>query len=168
MKVILPKYEITHIHDYAFQHHLQLRLSQHNYSLFIIIGLVKHTFGEGNCHPLQYSYLENAINRGAWWAMVKSIGHNWSNLANILWYTYAIKYYWSGRRSLYLNKISSYITEWCSLSFSYSVVPYSVTAWTAARLSLSFTISQSLLNLTPIESWMMFKFIQLAVKQRYL
>ena len=26
--------------------------------------------GEGNCNPLQYSHLENSMDRGAWWAMV--------------------------------------------------------------------------------------------------
>ena len=29
--------------------------------------------GEGNGHPLQYSCLENSIDRGAWWAMVHGI-----------------------------------------------------------------------------------------------
>ena len=35
--------------------------------------------GEGNSHPLQYSCLENPIDRGAWWATVPGshrIGHN--------------------------------------------------------------------------------------------
>ena len=34
---------------------------------------------EGNGNPLQYSCLENPMDRGAWWAMahgVASIGHN--------------------------------------------------------------------------------------------
>ena len=26
--------------------------------------------GEGHCNPLQYSCLENPIDRGAWWAIV--------------------------------------------------------------------------------------------------
>ena len=29
--------------------------------------------GEGNGNPLQYSYLENSMNRGAWWA-IQSMG----------------------------------------------------------------------------------------------
>ena len=36
--------------------------------------------GEGNDNPLQYSCLENLIDRGAWWAIVhgvtKRAGHN--------------------------------------------------------------------------------------------
>ena len=29
--------------------------------------------GEGNCNPLQYSCLENSIDRGAWWAIVNGV-----------------------------------------------------------------------------------------------
>ena len=28
----------------------------------------------GNSNPLQYSYLENPMDKGAWWATVQSIG----------------------------------------------------------------------------------------------
>ena len=31
--------------------------------------------------PLQYSYPDNPMDRGAWQATVQRIGHNWSNLA---------------------------------------------------------------------------------------
>ena len=36
--------------------------------------------GEGNGYPLQYSCLENSLDRGAWWAIVhglQRVGHNW-------------------------------------------------------------------------------------------
>ena len=29
--------------------------------------------GEGNGNPLQYSCLENSMNRGAWWATVRGV-----------------------------------------------------------------------------------------------
>ena len=29
--------------------------------------------GEGNGNPLQYSYLENPVDRGAWWATVHGV-----------------------------------------------------------------------------------------------
>ena len=36
--------------------------------------------GEGNGNPLQYSYLENSMDRGAWWAMYpmgsQTVRHN--------------------------------------------------------------------------------------------
>ena len=31
------------------------------------------TLGEGNGSPLQYSYLENPMDRGAWWATVHGV-----------------------------------------------------------------------------------------------
>ena len=31
------------------------------------------SLGEGNGNPLQYSHLENPMDRGAWWATVHSI-----------------------------------------------------------------------------------------------
>ena len=34
-----------------------------------ILGLGRYT-GGGHGNPLQYSYLENPMDRGAWWAMV--------------------------------------------------------------------------------------------------
>ena len=40
--------------------------------------------GEGNGNPLQHSYLENSMDRGAWWATVRGVAkeldtteHNW-------------------------------------------------------------------------------------------
>ena len=32
--------------------------------------------GEGNGSPLQYSYLENPMNRGAWWATVHGVSNS--------------------------------------------------------------------------------------------
>ena len=29
--------------------------------------------GEGNGYPLQYSYLENSMDRGAWWVIVHGV-----------------------------------------------------------------------------------------------
>ena len=34
--------------------------------------------GEGNGNPLQYSYLENSMDRGAWWAIVHGVTKNWT------------------------------------------------------------------------------------------
>ena len=36
--------------------------------------------GEGNGNPLQYSYLENSMDREAWWAIATRVRHNWSQL----------------------------------------------------------------------------------------
>ena len=34
--------------------------------------------GEGNGNPLQYSSLENPMDRGAWWATVHEITKSWT------------------------------------------------------------------------------------------
>ena len=37
--------------------------------------------GEGNGHPLQYSYLENTMDRRAWWATVHGVARVGHDLA---------------------------------------------------------------------------------------
>ena len=32
--------------------------------------------GVGNCNPLQYSCLENPLDRGAWWATVRGVAES--------------------------------------------------------------------------------------------
>ena len=34
--------------------------------------------GEGNDNPLQYSCLENPMDRGAWWATVHVVAKSWT------------------------------------------------------------------------------------------
>ena len=34
--------------------------------------------GEGNGNPLQYSCLENLMDRGAWWATVHGVAKSWT------------------------------------------------------------------------------------------
>ena len=36
--------------------------------------------GEGNGHPLQYSCLENSMERGAWQATVHEVAKSWTRL----------------------------------------------------------------------------------------
>ena len=38
--------------------------------------------GEGNGNPLQYSCLENAMERGAWWATVHGVTESQTRLTN--------------------------------------------------------------------------------------
>ena len=37
--------------------------------------------GEGNGNPLQYSYLKNSRDRGAWWATVHGVANSWTRLS---------------------------------------------------------------------------------------
>ena len=34
--------------------------------------------GEGHCNPLQYSYMENSMDRGAWHAVVDGVAKRWT------------------------------------------------------------------------------------------
>ena len=36
--------------------------------------------GGGHGNPLQYSCLDNPINRGAWWAMIQRVAKSWTQL----------------------------------------------------------------------------------------
>ena len=38
--------------------------------------------GEGNDNPLQYSYLENTMDRGAWQATVHEVSKSWTQLSD--------------------------------------------------------------------------------------
>ena len=38
--------------------------------------------GEGNGTPLQYPYLENPMDREAWWATVHGVEKSWTRLSN--------------------------------------------------------------------------------------
>ena len=37
--------------------------------------------GGGNSNPVQYSCLENPMDRGAWWAAVHGVTKNWTRLS---------------------------------------------------------------------------------------
>ena len=53
--------------------------------------------GGGHGNPLQYSCLENPMDRGAWWAIVHGvakIGHNWSNSHTLTWMHYGANTIW--------------------------------------------------------------------------
>ena len=49
--------------------------------LGLILGLGRY-LGEGNGNPLQYSCLENSMDRGAWWATVHAVAKSWTQLSN--------------------------------------------------------------------------------------
>ena len=38
--------------------------------------------GEGNVNPLQYSCLENPMDRGAWWTTVHGVPKSWTRLSD--------------------------------------------------------------------------------------
>ena len=44
--------------------------------------LIASLRGEGNGNPLQYSCLENPMDRGAWWAAVHGVAESWTRLSD--------------------------------------------------------------------------------------
>ena len=46
--------------------------------------------GGGNGNPLQYSCLENPMDRGAWWATVHGVSKSWTRLKLLSTDTYSI------------------------------------------------------------------------------
>ena len=49
---------------------------------FLVVQTVKNLSpGEGNGYPLQYSYLENSMDRGAWQAIVHGVTKSWTRLS---------------------------------------------------------------------------------------
>ena len=48
------------------------------------------SFGEGNGILLQYSCLENPMDRGAWWAAVHGVAKSWTRLSN---FTFAFHFH---------------------------------------------------------------------------
>ena len=45
-------------------------------------GDFTHSIGEDNGTPLQYSCLENPMDRGAWWAAVHGVTKSWTGLSD--------------------------------------------------------------------------------------
>ena len=45
-------------------------------------GVLEMTLGEGNGTPLQYSCLENPMDRGAWWAAVHGVAESRTRLSD--------------------------------------------------------------------------------------
>ena len=45
--------------------------------------IVSSLFGEGNGNPLQYSCLENSVDRGAWWAAVHGVAQTQTRLKRL-------------------------------------------------------------------------------------
>ena len=60
------------------------------------------TFGEGNDSPLQYSCLENSMDRGAWWGIVHEVAKSQTQLSNYhLYWLYS--QFWRKQKSPDIN-----------------------------------------------------------------
>ena len=68
--------------------------------------------GEGNGNPLQYSCLENPMDRGTWWATVHGDAKSWTRLSD--WYFHFLSHEQFRLLSLGENGVdlSNFGTEW--------------------------------------------------------
>ena len=74
--------------------------------------------GEGNGTPLQYSCLENPVDRGAWWAAVHGVAQSWTRLKLLSSSSSKIQTFWLISESQNLAIISSIIASLLSISVS--------------------------------------------------
>ena len=72
LRFIMGKYEI----DYGFPGGSDSKESTCNIGDQGSIPGPERSPGEGNGNPLQYSCLENSMDRGAWWAIVHGVAKN--------------------------------------------------------------------------------------------
>ena len=59
--------------------------------------------GEGNGNPLQYSCLENPLNRGAWWALVHRVTKSWTRLRRLSMHTHGCYFTLRPARATFLH-----------------------------------------------------------------
>ena len=48
-----------------------------------LIPALRRSPGEGHGNPLQYSHLENPMDKGAWWATVHRVAKSWTRLKQL-------------------------------------------------------------------------------------
>ena len=56
--------------------------------------------GGGNGTPLQYSCLENPMDRGAWWATVHTVAQSWTRLSSQAYHSRLEAFTFTGRRNV--------------------------------------------------------------------
>ena len=74
--------------------------------------------GEGNGNPLQYSYLENPMDRGAWRATIHRVAKNWTWLRDFtsLHFTIIIiKFFFNGKPKPFLD---FFFPKWVPIGFT--------------------------------------------------
>ena len=91
--------------------------------------------GEGNGNPLQYSCLENPLDRGAWWSAVHKVTQSWTQLKR---HSSSSRQHIKKQRHYFANKgpsrqgygfSSSHIWMW-ELDYKESWAPKNLCFWT--------------------------------------
>ena len=109
--------------------------------IIIIIMLITAIFGEGNSNPLQYSCLENSMDRGAWQATVYGVtkSQTWlSNYAHHCMCTHiALRLSYTVSTRNFPAKVISFLL----------MILFSLSWWLVSPIQLNFDKQQSLFPL---------------------
>ena len=76
-------------------------------SLFERLGALSNFVGEGNGNPLQYSCLENPMDRGAWWTTVHGVAESRTRLSDFT-FTFCITGPKDGMGPTWLNRLQEF------------------------------------------------------------
>ena len=70
------------IQNYDFKFHTSNKIPVCKFHQFMVFHFASMSLfiGEGNGNPLQYSCLENPMDKGAWWATVHRVAESWTRL----------------------------------------------------------------------------------------
>ena len=74
--------------------------------------------GEGNGNPLQYSCLENSMDKGAWWATVHGVTKSWTRLSNFT-FTFTLYIIFSLFHYMFLRKMDIGLNNYETFSVPY-------------------------------------------------
>ena len=75
--------------------------------MMVIFTIFLTSYGEGNGNPLQYSCLENPMDRGAWWATVHGVAKSRTRLSDFssLLLHLLLTIWWNSRSGTGMNQI---------------------------------------------------------------
>ena len=90
---------------------------------------------EGNGTPLQYSCLENPMDRGAWWAAVHGVAKSWTRLSDFT-FTFNLKseVFWWRKIVILLSQSFHCKCIWVELTFDKSTFMWTWKAYQAISL----------------------------------
>ena len=74
--------DTSHFVILSFLYSLVKRLTNSTYYVSSVYCVLRHSVGEGNGTPLQYSCLENPMDGGVWWAAVHGVSKSQTRLSN--------------------------------------------------------------------------------------
>ena len=106
--------------------------------------------GEGNGNPLQYSCLENSMDREAWWATVRGVAKSWTWLtdSHIHTHTHTHTHNWRASEIWWLS--SQWRTSWRRKDVCGCSLPAPKKTWKASQKCVKDMLCHLPCNLTAV------------------